>query len=135
VKGEVLVAKPAHEPGVLAGFAVWRHAGARWVGESPPSGWEPETFIRVVYLALDQRYRGERTSGGERVGDVFYATVERRARTHERSRPGMLIELFCDSQNGRGLAFWRRQGFRDIGPAYNRDSIRRLLRVTPTASD
>lgn len=126
-RGETLVARDGQD-GPVIGFAAWRYAGSRWDTGRPPPGWTPPTLIRMVWLALDTPYHGTRTSDDRPVAADFYATVEERALKGERSVPPMFVETFCDHRNSDALKFWECQGFTDIGPAFGRPELRRLVR-------
>jgi hypothetical protein len=48
----------------------------------------------------------------------------------------MFIELFCDRDNERGMAFWQKMGFSDIGNSEGNDKYRRFVRWPwPTATN
>jgi hypothetical protein len=106
----------------LFGFAVWSHLEAAW-GEQGT-----RLVIRVPWFGVDQRFWGERDSEDRSCARRLFATLEGDARSHEDSTDEMPIELFCDERNDRGLRFWSRLGFEDIGTADGAAHIRRLIR-------
>jgi hypothetical protein len=111
----------------LFGFGVWTHAEAVWPGED-----ETQTVIRVPWFGVTRELQGARTSQGHSCAGVLYATVEADAVGHAGSVPGMPVELFCDERNERGLRFWARRGFIEIGTADGAEHLKRLVRVPPS---
>lgn len=115
--------------GELYGYGWWRHAEVRFTTGTPPPGFAPARFIRIESFGVAEQYHGERTASGISAADQLYARLETAAREDPASDESMVTELFCDVSNVRAQAFWRRQGFRDIGPATGNEAMRRMLRI------
>ena len=93
------------ESGDLYGYGAWAHARANFEGQA-------QSVIRIPRFGVDRRFKGSVDSEGNKCAGTLYATLEEHARSHEDSSEAMLIELFCDERNERGLRFWRARGFR-----------------------
>lgn len=111
------------ESGPVFGFGIWTYA--RIVFSDDPL---PQTAIRIPWFGVDRRFHGATNGQGHSCAGMLYATLEADARDAPHSHEDMLIELFCDERNVRGLAFWRSRGFRDIGTAEGSTRFRRLIR-------
>jgi hypothetical protein len=107
----------------LFGFGVWRHMEVTW-----PDG-SPGRVIRVPWFGVQTEHQGAVDAAGNKCAGVLYSTLEADALQHENSEPDMLVELFCDARNERGLRFWSRRGFIDIGPFEEAPHLRRLIRA------
>ena len=106
----------------MFGFGSWKHIDVDIDGDEV-------TVIRIPYFGVDSRYKGERDATGESLAVRLYATIEARAANNPASAPGTPVELYCVESNDRGLAFWRKCGFRDIGPVYFKDvQYRRMMK-------
>jgi hypothetical protein len=103
---QVLLAET--EGGDLFGFGAWKHIESTLPGEQ-------EVVVRIAYFGVQVRFQGERTRDGTSGAAVLYATVEQDALEHPETSPEMQFELFCDTQNARGLRFWEHQGYTVIG--------------------
>lgn len=82
----------------------------------------------MLFFGITRAYQGTALEGGAKVAETLYATAESRAIESLSPSDEAFAELFCDYRNARGLAFWRQLGFRDIGPAYGKEELRRHLR-------
>jgi hypothetical protein len=103
----------------LFGFGVWLDR------EMTLADGSAIAVIRVPWFAANQRFHGERDSAERSCAGSLYSTLETRARLQLGDRP---VELFCDERNERGLRFWCRRGFTDIGTAIGAEHLRHLLR-------
>jgi ribosomal protein S18 acetylase RimI-like enzyme len=89
----------------MVGFGCWKHRTRD----------DGERVIVIAYLALDQQFFGAVLPGGTKIADALYATLEADALADPNSTADMPIDLFCDTENARGITFWRRQGFEILG--------------------
>lgn len=112
------------ESGGLFGFGAWRHESILWAAGTPS-----RPAIRIQWFGVDRRFHGAEDGAGRKCAGLLYATVEADARNHEESNESMLLELFCDESNQRGLAFWERRGYQKVGTIETKTSrLARFLR-------
>ncbi len=109
---KVLVAS-IRDTDTIVGFGAWKHVVSSLPGDD-------QRVIRVPYFGVDAHFQGEHIESGESCADTLYSSLEADAVSHPDSSPEMQIELFCDTENERGLRFWSRQGFQVIGTADGR---------------
>ena len=98
----------------MYGFGTWKHVDS---GDGP--------VIRICFFGVHVAFQGERTPEGDNVADVLYATLEDDARAHRDSSDEMQLELFCDTENERGLRFWGRHGYVSIDTKHRYFQMRR----------
>jgi GNAT superfamily N-acetyltransferase len=79
--------------------------------------------IDVAWLGVQAQFQSETDHDGNKLADRLYAYIEEVAREHSDTTEDMPVHLVCDERNGRGLRFWERNGFEEIG------------RVTPPPED
>lgn len=101
------------ETGDLFGFATWKHRDLDGYG----------TVIDLAWLAVQTVFKSETDHDGNKLADRLYAYTEEVARESPSSTDEMPVHLVCDERNERGLRFWVRNGFDEIG------------RVTPPPGD
>jgi hypothetical protein len=95
----------------IAGYGTWELVEA--------FGTEPTTrHVEIAWFGIDTAYQGALDSGGRRVSDLVYASVEQRAITDSGTDHDLPFTLTCHVDNFRGRRFWERQGYRLVGPPY-----------------
>jgi GNAT superfamily N-acetyltransferase len=95
-----------------------------------PDG-EERQVIDLAWLALQPPFQGETDHDGFKLADRLYAYMEEVAREHPDSTEDMPVHLVCEIQNTRGLRFWQRMGFRQIGLVQVPDGPTYLRMVRP----
>jgi hypothetical protein len=109
----------------IFGFGCWKPIRTQLDDDQ-----SPQDAIRIPFFGVGTQYQGERNEPGHSTADDLYATVESDMRREVEG--DRIIELFCVEQNERGLRFWNRQGFTDIGKfPFQSVSYRRLVRRLP----
>lgn len=121
---ETLIAVPRGSAGPVLGFGTWRFTDVVLLTDTngaPPSA----RWMFIPFFGLATEIQGRRDSDGIRWSDRLYRAVERRA--IDVAPEPMFFEVVCHASNTHGDAFWRRQGFRDVGESPHDPAYRRYL--------
>lgn len=91
--------------------------------------------IRVPRFGLDQRFQGTSDDDGHKCADRLYAALEQDALGAAEGSAERFVELFCDSENERGVRFWGSQGFFHREGDSSKTRQREYLRFTRRPPD
>ena len=99
-------------PSILLG--VCEHSGepvgyGAWIRAEADLAGDVVEVLRVIRFGVDSRHKGRIDEAtGLTYAQTLYEAVEARSVEDLGELP---IELFCDTENRRGLRFWKRRGF------------------------
>lgn len=113
------------ETGPILGYGTWLRKKIKFDGENT---WA----VHVPWFGIDGRYQGLRDDDGDLCADTIFATLVRHASSDTHVHAGMLLQLVCHVDNDRGLRFWKRHGFEEIGTSISPSgTYRELARDMP----